>query len=104
MAEQMGVAAEFARMKGNMLRLKELWEKWDDCGPAEAFVRQLDDLINGRPLTFYPDCKSCEDNGNPNCPWYGEPDGCNNRDVRAYVLMNTRSMEDDTVCHNNRRK
>lgn len=63
MAEQMGVAAEFARMKGNMERLKELWKKWDDCGPAKAFVQQLDDLIHGKPLSFYPNCQKCEECG-----------------------------------------
>lgn len=87
MAEQMGVAAEFARMKGNMERLKELLKKWDGLVPAKVFVQQLDDLINGKPLSFYPNCQMCEEcDGNPNCPWCGEPDGCNNRELRTYVL------------------
>lgn len=34
-----------------------------------------------------PDCKYCEENdGNEDCPYFGEPDGCNNRELRARVL------------------
>ena len=85
--KQLAANEEVAKMRGNMERLKELWKKWDDCGPAKAFVQQLDDLIHGKPLSFYPNCQMCEEcDGDPNCPWYGEPDGCNNRELRAYVL------------------
>lgn len=85
--KQLAANEEVAKMRGNMERLKELWKKWDDCGPAKAFVQQLDDLIHGKPLSFYPNCVMCEEcDGDPNCPWCGEPDGCNNRELRAYVL------------------
>ena len=81
------MSEEVAKMRGNMEHLKELWKKWDDCGPAKAFVQQLDDLIHGNPLSFYPNCQMCEEcDGDPNCPWCGEPDGCNNRELRTYIL------------------
>ena len=85
--KQLATNEEVAKMRGNMEHLKELRKKWDDCGPAKAFVQQLDDLIHGNPLSFYPNCQMCEEcDGDPNCPWCGEPDGCNNRELRAYIL------------------
>ena len=33
-----------------------------------------------------PDCEKCEEEGNPNCPYWGEPNGCNNRELMANVL------------------
>ena len=32
-----------------------------------------------------PDCKKCEEEGNPDCPYWGEPNGCNNRGLMAKV-------------------
>ena len=34
------------------------------------------------------DCRTCGDESepDPDCPFAGEPDGCNNRSCRAYVL------------------
>lgn len=43
-----------------------------------------------------PDCKYCEENdGNPECPYFGEPDGCNNRQLRARVLCGDHEATDD---------
>ena len=36
-------------------------------------------------LMKLPDCEKCEEAGNPNCPYWGEPDGCNNHELRAKV-------------------
>lgn len=33
-----------------------------------------------------PDCASCGDGEEVDCPYRGEPDGCNNRALRAKVL------------------
>ena len=33
-----------------------------------------------------PDCEKCGEEGNPGCPYWGEPNGCNNRELRARVL------------------
>lgn len=83
----MGVAAEFARMKGNMERLKELLKKWDGLVPAKVFVQQLDDLINGKPLSFYPNCQMCEECGKA-IAWdeyavnFGWCDDCLNRHLK----------------------
>lgn len=32
-----------------------------------------------------PDCAKCEEDGNPDCPYWGEPNGCNNHELRAKV-------------------
>lgn len=32
------------------------------------------------------DCRKCEECGDESCPWYGEPDGCNNREAREKFL------------------
>ena len=39
-------------------------------------------IIEARSM---PDCEKCEEEGNPDCPYWGEPDGCNNRELRAKV-------------------
>lgn len=37
-----------------------------------------------------PDCVYCEENeGNEKCPYFGEPDGCNNRELKSKVLDGT---------------
>ena len=33
-----------------------------------------------------PDCASCAEGDEVDCPYRGEPDGCNNRQLRAKVL------------------
>ena len=33
-----------------------------------------------------PDCEKCGEEGNPDCPYWGEPNGCNNRELMAKVL------------------
>lgn len=33
-----------------------------------------------------PDCAGCEEGNEVDCPYRGEPDGCNNRELRAKVL------------------
>lgn len=32
-----------------------------------------------------PDCAKCEEDGNPDCPYWGGPNGCNNHELRAKV-------------------
>ena len=32
-----------------------------------------------------PNCEKCEEEGNPDCLYWGELDGCNNRALRAKV-------------------
>ena len=33
-----------------------------------------------------PDCESCQEGEEVDCPYCGEPDGCNNRELRYKVL------------------
>lgn len=33
-----------------------------------------------------PDCEKCEEDGNPDCLYWDEPNGCNNRELKARVL------------------
>ena len=57
----------------------------DECGGSRELSVRAEG--NGNPLSFYPNCQMCEEcDGDPNCLWYGEPDGCNNRELRTYIL------------------
>ena len=45
-----------------------------------------------------PDCKYCEENdGNEDCPFYGEPDGCNNRSLGAKVLNGEHAVQNKKI-------
>ena len=39
-----------------------------------------------RVMEVTGDCRMCEECGDETCPWFGEPDGCNNREGRALFL------------------
>ena len=39
-----------------------------------------------RVMEVTGDCRKCEECGDETCPWFGEPDGCNNREGRALFL------------------
>jgi len=85
---ELSAEEKLARICGNLSRVCDFWEKWSDAsGPIKAFAEQVRDVIKGDSVSFaFPDCAKCEESGNEECPWYGEPDGCNNRELKGYSM------------------
>lgn len=61
----------------------------------ELLTKQIEakdeELLNirkslARVMEVTGDCRKCEECGDETCPWFGEPDGCNNREGRALFL------------------
>lgn len=79
----------------------------DECGISQAYCNELSDRIHAarkreieakdkeiaklrkalsRVENITGDCRKCEECGDESCPWFGEPDGCNNREARDKYL------------------
>lgn len=79
---------EIGLMRARLSYLNTLYEAYGDDVPlCNHFRAQLKEIENGKNPHFFPDCKRCtEEDGCPDCPWYGEPDGCNNRKLKERVF------------------
>ena len=70
------LAEEGNRLRKALMKIKEL----NDRRPRDATVSDIDDIIDE---AMHGDCEKCSENGDPSCPYYGEPDGCNDREYMA---------------------
>lgn len=61
-----------ARLKNALSIIKEINAR----RPHDALGYEINDLIDG---IFHGNCEKCCEGGDPSCPYYGEPDGCNDR-------------------------
>lgn len=52
----------------------------NDRRPHDAAWREINGIIEG---TRHGNCEKCCEDGDPSCPYYGEPDGCNDRKWRS---------------------
>ena len=66
---------------GNRLRkaLREIREL-NGRRPHDAIASEISNIIDE---AMHGDCDKCSENGDPSCPYYGEPDGCNDREYLA---------------------
>ena len=53
-----------------------------EIAAKDAEIKQLRIKLS-RVMDVTGDCRKCQDEGDESCPWYGEPDGCNNREACA---------------------
>lgn len=70
------LAEDGNRLRKALMKIKEL----NDGRPRDATVSEIDDIIDE---AMHGDCEKCSENGDPSCPYYGEPDGCNDREYMA---------------------
>ena len=64
------------RMHKALLMIKEL----NDKRPHDSIGYEINDIVEE---AMHGDCDKCSENGDPSCPYYGEPDGCNDREYMA---------------------
>ena len=70
------LAEEGNRLRKALQAVKEI----NDRRPHDALGYEINDIIEG---IMHGDCEKCSENGDPSCQYYGEPDGCNDREYLA---------------------
>ena len=77
---------EVNRLRKALAAIKEI----NDKRPHDADGYEINDIIED---TRHGNCEKCSKNGDPSCPYYGEPDGCNDRKWQAEHYPTTETYD-----------
>ena len=66
------------------------------CGASSGWASSAEDAAYNWNLRYLPhgDCKRCPDDLDMSCPYAGDPDGCNNRELGERVREAFRQRRD----------
>ena len=73
----------------DILARTELEKGRDYKAAVAGGILEIHDIAQTALVEKHGDCIRCSEEGDPSCPYYGEPDGCNARDIRDKAVFDS---------------
>ena len=87
----------YERLRGIVDSMRKLAERHTHGNEVDDFLAEIpiDDYADQIEEIIDPhgNCEKCSEEGDPSCPHYGEPDGCNDRKWQAEHYPTTETYD-----------